>query len=495
MTTAYRWVYCIHMIEKGCFFAERYELTKQLGRGGFSEVWLAKDKLTDVQVAIKIYAPGVGIDDDGISSFTKEFALVFEMNHSNILHPTHYDCYQRMPYLILPYCKNGSAFKFVTSNTRLPEDECWKLIRDVAEGLAYLHEKTPPIIHQDIKPDNILISDENRYMITDFGISTRIRSTINRNKKNKEDEDAGTLAYMGPERFSSNPAPIMASDIWSLGATLYEILTGDVPFGNSGGLVQKNGAEIPIITQNYSEDLKNTIYTCISLDTWNRPTSRQLADFASSHIISNSAPINLSNSLNNSLGSSKAGGTGKGNNNDGNEHNTNRKFSKKTKIGIVIAALLALIIAPIFLHERTHDIKTKTTQPVTTSFEEMAMIYYNKGAEQEAIGDQLKLSAISGAEIDSLLDISYLNAFDYYNRALKYKDSIKDPSIVNMINSGIDSINTDLTETYHILIKKASDIKKFLLPGMRDSTVVKIIENLEEKAENIKNTTNIDINK
>ena len=64
-----------------------------------------------------------------------------------------------------------------------------------------------------------------------------------------------------------------------------------------------------------------------------------------------------------------------------------------------------------------------------------------------------------------------------------------------MINSGIDSINTDLTETYHILIKKASDIKKFLLPGMRDSTVVKIIENLEEKAENIKNTTNIDINK
>lgn len=495
MTTAYRWVYCIHMIEKGCFFAERYELTKQLGRGGFSEVWLAKDKLTDVQVAIKIYAPGVGIDDDGISSFTKEFALVFEMNHSNILHPTHYDCYQRMPYLILPYCKNGSAFKFVTSNTRLPEDECWKLIRDVAEGLAYLHEKTPPIIHQDIKPDNILISDENRYMITDFGISTRIRSTINRNKKNKEDEDAGTLAYMGPERFSSNPAPIMASDIWSLGATLYEILTGDVPFGNSGGLVQKNGAEIPIITQNYSEDLKNTIYTCISLDTWNRPTSRQLADFASSHIISNSAPINLSNSLNNSLGSSKAGATGKGNNNDGNEHNTNRKFSKKTKIGIVIAALLALIITPIFLHKRTHDIETKTTQPVTTSFEEMAMIYYNKGAEQEAIGDQLKLSAISGAEIDSLLDISYLNAFDYYNRALKYKDSIKDPSIVNMINSGIDSINTDLTETYHILIKKASDIKKFLLPGMRDSTVVKIIENLEEKAENIKNTTNIDINK
>ncbi len=483
------------MFYSGNNFADRYELTKQLGRGGFSEVWLAKDKLTDVQVAIKIYAPGVGIDDDGISNFTKEFALVFEMNHSNILHPTHYDCYNRMPYLILPYCKNGSAFKFVTSNTPLSEDECWKLIRDVAEGLAYLHEKTPPIIHQDIKPDNILISDENRYMITDFGISTRIRSTINRNRKNKEDDDAGTLAYMGPERFSSNPNPIMASDIWSLGATLYEILTGDVPFGNSGGLVQKNGAEIPIITQSYSDDLKNTIYTCISLDTWNRPTARQLADFASSHIISNSAPINLANSLNNSIGSSKSEATGKKHNsNDMNEQSANSKLAKNAKIGIAGVAILGLIIVAFFLFKPTHKVETATAQPIKPSFEEMAMIYYKKGVEQEAIGDELKLSAISGAEIDSLLDISYLNAFDYYSRAMKYKDSIKDPSIVNMINSGIDSINIDLTETYHILIKKASDIKKFLLPGMTDSTVVKIIETLEKKAENIKSTTNIEIN-
>ena len=99
------------MLDSGQIIADRYELLKQLGRGGFSEVWLAQDKLTDVKVAIKIYAPGMGLDDAGISLFTQEFSLVFDMNHTNLLHPTYYECWERMPYLILTFCKKGSAFQ------------------------------------------------------------------------------------------------------------------------------------------------------------------------------------------------------------------------------------------------------------------------------------------------------------------------------------------------------------------------------------------------
>ena len=76
------------------------------------------------------------------------------------------------------------------------------MLHDVAEGLAYLHAKTPPVIHQDIKPDNILINDENRYMITDFGISTKIRSTL-RKSVNQAENSGGTMAYMGPERLAN----------------------------------------------------------------------------------------------------------------------------------------------------------------------------------------------------------------------------------------------------------------------------------------------------
>ena len=80
------------MFEQGLLIADRYKLITLLGRGGFSEVWLAEDVLANIKIAIKIYAPGVGLDDAGISLFTQEFSLVFDMNHTNLLHPTHFDC-------------------------------------------------------------------------------------------------------------------------------------------------------------------------------------------------------------------------------------------------------------------------------------------------------------------------------------------------------------------------------------------------------------------
>lgn len=267
------------MLEEGLLFAERYKLEKLLGRGGFAEVWLANDNLTSVQVAVKVYAPGSGLDDAGITLFTQEFSLVFDMNHTNLLRPTHFDCWNRMPYLILPYCKNGSAFSYLTNDNRITEDDCWNMLHDVAAGLAYLHDKVPPLIHQDIKPDNILISDEGHYMITDFGISARIRSTI-RNGMAQE-QSGGTLAYMGPERFSATPKPIMASDVWSLGAMMYELMTGGTPpFGNHGGILQKNGADIPIIEEDFSQELKDIVYSCLAKETWERPSAKSIEETA-----------------------------------------------------------------------------------------------------------------------------------------------------------------------------------------------------------------------
>lgn len=264
------------MLNEGLVFAERYKFIKQLGRGGFAEVWLAEDTMTGVQVAVKVYAPGAGLDDNGIKIFTQEFSIVFDMNHTNLLRPTHFDTWERMPYLIMPLIKNGSAFKYIADGQTIPEDECWKMLHDVASGLAYLHEKTPPLIHQDIKPDNILIDDEGRYLITDFGISARVRSTIRGGKA--QEQSGGTLAYMGPERFSTNPKPIMASDVWSLGAMMYELMTGLPPFGNHGGVLQKNGADIPIIEGDYSQDLKDIIYACLFKETWDRPSAKKIEE-------------------------------------------------------------------------------------------------------------------------------------------------------------------------------------------------------------------------
>jgi serine/threonine protein kinase len=265
------------MLQENTLFADRYQLLQLLGRGGFSEVWLAKDSWTHLQVAVKVYAPGQGMDQDGLKEFCGELAAVYDLNHSNLLKPQHVDKWQNMPYLIMAYCSKGSCVKRVG---KMSEKDIWKLLHDVGAGLAYLHDKD--LIHQDIKPDNILIDNEGNFLITDFGISSRARNTLQKSVvAASASKDSGTVAYMGPERFTRQPAPIKASDIWSLGATVYELVEGNTPFPPMvGGGMQKSGAEIPFINKPVSDTLKYVIFKMLSKETWDRPTAAQLVAWA-----------------------------------------------------------------------------------------------------------------------------------------------------------------------------------------------------------------------
>ncbi len=261
-------------LQENTLFSNRYQLERLLGRGGFSEVWLAKDNWTHLQIAIKVYAPGQGMDANGLQEFCGELANVFDLNHTNLLKPTHVDSWNDMPYLIMAYCSQGSLAKKIM---KLSEAQIWKMIQDVASGLAYLHSKD--VVHQDIKPDNILMDEFGNFLITDFGISTRARSTLRKSVIGGA-VSGGTAAYMGPERFSRQPAPTKASDIWSFGAMVYELLEGNVPFGEVGGGLQKGGAEIPFITADVSDALKFTVYKMLSKETWDRPTAATLVTWA-----------------------------------------------------------------------------------------------------------------------------------------------------------------------------------------------------------------------
>lgn len=254
-------------------FAGRYKLLKLLGRGGFSEVWLATDEWTKLDVAVKVYAPGQGMDEDGLKDFCKELSNVYNLNHTNLLKPQHVDTWEGMPYLVMAYCEKGSCYGQVGKFT---EKEAWKLIGDVASGLAYLHAQD--IIHQDIKPDNILIDNNGNYVITDFGISVQTRSTLR--KSARQASTGGTTAYMAPERFAKDAAPVKASDIWSLGATVYELVTGRMPFGEVGGGMQRGGADIPTINARITPALRQTIARMLAEDPWDRPTASLLADWA-----------------------------------------------------------------------------------------------------------------------------------------------------------------------------------------------------------------------
>ena len=262
--------------KEGSIVAEHYQLTQQLGQGSFGDVWLAHNLLADIDVAIKFYGT---MDPKGLEEFRNEFKVAYKLRHPNLLNINHFDVYDNCPYLVMPYCANGSVCNHIG---HMPESEIWKFILDVSGGLAFLHSQQPPIVHQDIKPDNILITSDGRYVISDFGISRSFRTKMSRTNNNIS--SSGTIAYMGPERFSEKPMVVLASDIWAFGMTLYELMTGDVLWEGMGGCVQLNGARIPAIEGPFSPELINLVTSCLAAETWNRPTATQINEMATAHL-------------------------------------------------------------------------------------------------------------------------------------------------------------------------------------------------------------------
>lgn len=247
-----------------------------MGNGGSGSVWLAHDLLADIDVAMKFYG---SFDDFGLSEFRKEYKLGFKLNHPNLLNIRHFDVYENCPYLVMTYCKNGSLAR---KAGKMNEEEVWRFVDNVASGLAYLHSQRPHIIHQDIKPDNILIDDDGSFLISDFGISRKFLSTQAKmmSTTTASQTSAGTMPYMGPERFSENPMIIMASDIWSFGMTLYELMTGELMWEGMGGCAQLNGAKLPNKVNDLPKLLSLLVKACLEQEPWNRPTAAQIAKFA-----------------------------------------------------------------------------------------------------------------------------------------------------------------------------------------------------------------------
>ena len=255
-----------------------YTLQEYIGAGSYGEVWKAVNDATGEEVAIKFY---IMLDERGREEFMSEYQIAYGLYHKNLLTASFMGTWENRPFLVMRYCSKGSAAHLVGKLEPNKENEnlIWRFIRDVASGLACLHSQEPdPIVHQDIKPDNILIDNDDNFVITDFGISKKIRSTM-RSQSNRSAK-AGAVAYMGPERFSSHPTPIMASDIWSLGASIYEIAMGELPFYGQGGNMLRNGADMPEVDGRWSEDLKNVIYLCLAKEPWDRIKAYELEEFA-----------------------------------------------------------------------------------------------------------------------------------------------------------------------------------------------------------------------
>lgn len=252
----------------------RYSLIKKLGKGGFGEVWLAYDK-TDIHhsVAIKFFNP---IDDSDKILFLGEYERSAKFHHKDVLPSLFYGEWGNRLFMGMGYCEYGTASQFVgemNPNSSDGENLIWNLIYDVASGLEYLHDNQN-IVHQDIKPDNIMITSDGDFVIMDFGISINVNSRL----ASLNYKDFGSPAYMAPERFTNSGNVIFANDMWSFGVMLYELVTGELPFNGLGGNYLVGNC--PSLSNEWSIELNKVIQSCLVYEPWSRKKAKDIKEYA-----------------------------------------------------------------------------------------------------------------------------------------------------------------------------------------------------------------------
>lgn len=203
-----------------------YQPIKQIGTGGFGEVYLAKQDIINREVAIKVILPLYANRDDFIQRFQFEAELVARMEHPHIV-PL-YD-YWRDPsgaYLVMRYIRGGNLADYLVTHGAMDVTDAARLLDQIAGALHTAHRNK--VIHQDIKPANILLDEDGNAYLTDFGIARDIESNVN-----LAEDDSNTMhgspKYISPEHLRRKEIT-PRSDIYSLGLLMYEVLTGNPPY-------------------------------------------------------------------------------------------------------------------------------------------------------------------------------------------------------------------------------------------------------------------------
>jgi len=222
---------------------QAYELEDEIGRGGMSVVFRARDLRLNRPVAIKVLPPELAHDAAIRARFTREAQTSAQLSHPHIV-PI-YDVGERdgVAYFVMALVTGGSLATHLMREPRQPLDEVRRILAEVADALAYAHLRG--VIHRDIKPDNILLDRlTGRVMVTDFGIAWAMEAGA---RLTATGIAVGTPTYMSPEQAIGERELDGRSDIYSTGVLGYQMLTGRVPFeaGNSMALLLKHVTERP----------------------------------------------------------------------------------------------------------------------------------------------------------------------------------------------------------------------------------------------------------
>jgi serine/threonine-protein kinase len=210
--------------QPGDLIAGRYELEELVGSGGMSSVFRARDLQLDRRVAVKILLERYAGDPEYLERFRREARAVARLSHPNIVTVIDRGDDDGRQYIVFEHVDGENLKELVVRSGRLPVRRALELALAIADGLAFAHEQG--LVHRDVKPQNVLLSSEGEVKVTDFGIA---RSLHVDHGVTQTGTVLGTSEYLAPEQASGQPVS-PATDEYSLGVVLWELLAGDVPF-------------------------------------------------------------------------------------------------------------------------------------------------------------------------------------------------------------------------------------------------------------------------
>jgi serine/threonine-protein kinase len=203
---------------------DRYEIQETLGSGGMSRVYLAHDRRLERKVALKALHAHFDGDEAYVARFEAEARAVARLSHPNIVGVIDRVEDDGRHFIVFEYVEGETLKQLVEREGRLPEARAIELTLEVAAGLSFAHQQG--LVHRDVKPQNILVSTDGEVKVTDFGIA---RSLEIEHGITETGTLLGTSDYLSPEQ-ARGTAASPASDIYSLGVVLFELLTGELPF-------------------------------------------------------------------------------------------------------------------------------------------------------------------------------------------------------------------------------------------------------------------------
>ncbi|MHC6594401.1 Stk1 family PASTA domain-containing Ser/Thr kinase [Arthrobacter sp. C152] len=252
----------------GTLVDNRYAVTSRLARGGMSTVYLAVDQRLDREVALKVLHPHLAADENFLGRLGREAKAAARLSHPHVVGVLDQGTDGHTAYLVMEYIKGHTLRDVIRDRGALPPRLALALIDPVIEGLGAAH--AAGFIHRDVKPENVLIADDGRIKIGDFGLARAVTSSTSSGAL------IGTVAYISPELVLGKPADAR-SDVYAVGIMLYEMLTGKQPFDGEVPIQvayqHVNGAVGPAsdLVPGLAAEVDELVQWCTANDPENRP--------------------------------------------------------------------------------------------------------------------------------------------------------------------------------------------------------------------------------